>query len=113
MSLSGIHNHRPHQQSLAPNQTNLSKENTGFSGASFNAQSNGLNALSMPMMLQLVMQLVQQLLSQLQGMQQQLPDQQQAPANPHTNSNSQPMTCLLYTSPSPRDLSTSRMPSSA
>ena len=24
-----------------------------------------------------------------------------------------PMTCLLYTSPSPRDLSTSRMPSSA
>ena len=25
----------------------------------------------------------------------------------------QPMTCLLYTSPSPRDLSTSRMPSSA
>jgi len=25
----------------------------------------------------------------------------------------QPITCLLYTSPSPRDLSTSRMPSSA
>ena len=25
----------------------------------------------------------------------------------------QPLTCLLYTSPSPRDLSTSRMPSSA
>ena len=25
----------------------------------------------------------------------------------------QPETCLLYTSPSPRDLSTSRMPSSA
>ena len=26
---------------------------------------------------------------------------------------SEPLTCLLYTSPSPRDLSTSRMPSSA
>ena len=29
------------------------------------------------------------------------------------NSDESPNTCLLYTSPSPRDLSTSRMPSSA
>ena len=29
------------------------------------------------------------------------------------NSNGYDLTCLLYTSPSPRDLSTSRMPSSA
>ena len=30
-----------------------------------------------------------------------------------TNTNTNNNTCLLYTSPSPRDLSTSRMPSSA
>ena len=30
-----------------------------------------------------------------------------------TASDASPKTCLLYTSPSPRDLSTSRMPSSA
>ena len=30
-----------------------------------------------------------------------------------TDSGTEPVTCLLYTSPSPRDLSTSRMPSSA
>ena len=32
---------------------------------------------------------------------------------PHTRSNVMIISCLLYTSPSPRDLSTSRMPSSA
>ena len=32
---------------------------------------------------------------------------------PKTIDNDLPLTCLLYTSPSPRDLSTSRMPSSA
>ena len=31
----------------------------------------------------------------------------------HTTVNGKPLNCLLYTSPSPRDLSTSRMPSSA
>ena len=34
-------------------------------------------------------------------------------AHPHIGSNLLPKVCLLYTSPSPRDLSTSRMPSSA
>ena len=32
--------------------------------------------------------------------------------DPHIG-NARPLICLLYTSPSPRDLSTSRMPSSA
>ena len=32
---------------------------------------------------------------------------------PHPETEDHPMDCLLYTSPSPRDLSTSRMPSSA
>jgi len=32
---------------------------------------------------------------------------------PAGNTNSPPIICLLYTSPSPRDLSTSRMPASA
>eukprot|EP00831_Metopus_contortus_P074551 TRINITY_DN6809_c0_g1_i1.p2 TRINITY_DN6809_c0_g1~~TRINITY_DN6809_c0_g1_i1.p2 ORF type:complete len:101 (-),score=24.41 TRINITY_DN6809_c0_g1_i1:135-437(-) len=31
----------------------------------------------------------------------------------HANENDEELVCLLYTSPSPRDLSTSRMPSSA
>ena len=36
------------------------------------------------------------------------------PTHPHAAQNPQPLEiCLLYTSPSPRDLSTSRMPSSA
>ena len=34
-------------------------------------------------------------------------------ANKAYHSDDDPMICLLYTSPSPRDLSTSRMPSSA
>jgi len=37
----------------------------------------------------------------------------QAPTVKFTIQNAQPTPCLLYTSPSPRDLSTSRMPSSA
>ena len=37
----------------------------------------------------------------------------QAETNPVINKRSGPDGCLLYTSPSPRDLSTSRMPSSA
>ena len=36
-----------------------------------------------------------------------------SPAHADADANSDGNTCLLYTSPSPRDLSTSRMPSSA
>ena len=40
-------------------------------------------------------------------------DAQMARINTETDSSGETPTCLLYTSPSPRDLSTSRMPSSA
>ena len=39
--------------------------------------------------------------------------QEQGQVNSHNSNSGNPYTCLLYTSPSPRDLSTSRMPSSA
>ena len=42
-----------------------------------------------------------------------LEDMYQATHGGGATRNGQPITCLLYTSPSPRDLSTSRMPSSA
>ena len=42
-----------------------------------------------------------------------MPDQQGAGGNAAGNAGNAAGNCLLYTSPSPRDLSTSRMPSSA
>ena len=43
----------------------------------------------------------------------QMPLARRIPKRGFNNIFAEPLTCLLYTSPSPRDLSTSRMPSSA